>query len=190
MIGTRLGDLVVLRATSDSPSPSVFVDSINLTHSSDYYAGRIALFCGGQQALRDRQVSVASSSAQSRMLTFYDSLPVSPLTGDELHLVNWSGAGFTPDDYHQTINDTITAITDSHYFLPMAVDVNLSYDADSNSIQIPTAMRFVESVQWWSHCGEWVEATKARAGATNGWWIDRPTARLMLPPSHRTTDHK
>lgn len=187
MIGTRLGDLKVLRATSDSASPSIFVDGINLIHSSDFYAGRIAYFCGGQANLLGQQVSVASSSAQNRTLTFNDALPASPLTGDELHLVNWSGAGFIPDDYHQTMNDSILAITDSHYYLPMAIDVELSYDSASNSIQIPSQMRIVENVQWLSVCGDWVDVKKSRQGAYDGWSIDRPTGRIMLPRSSRTT---
>lgn len=188
MIGTRLGDLKVLRATADSASPSVFVDSINLIHSSDFYAGRIALFCGGQAGLLGQQVSVASSSAQNRTLTFNDSLPTAPLNGDELHLVNWSGAGFTPDDYHETINDTILAITDSHYYLPMSIDVVASYDASSNSVAIPSQMRIIENVMWLDHCGEWVGLKKARQGSNDGWWIDRSTARLMMPRSQRRTN--
>lgn len=181
MIGTRLGDLKVLRATADSASPSVFVDSINLIHSSDFYAGRIALFCGGQAGLIGQQVSVASSSAQNRTLTFNDSLPTAPLNGDELHLVNWSGAGFTPDDYHETINDTILAITDSHYYLPVAIDVVASLDDATNSIALPSTVRIIETVQAYDDYRGWTDVKKARQGAHDGWWIDRATARIMLP---------
>ena len=197
MVGTRLGDLKVLRASADSASPTVFTDSINLNHSSDYYAGRIAYFCGGQAALIGVQANVASSSAATRTLTFSETLPVAPLAGDEVHLINWSGVGFTPDEYHNTMNDVIVSITDSHYFVPVAIDVSLSYDADTNTIQLPTSLRIIESVdyslptpyndgQWQS---DWQHLTKARFGGTDGWYVDRPSGRIVLRPWSRATGY-
>lgn len=197
MVGTRLGDLKVLRASADSASPTVFTDTIRLNHSSDYYAGRIAYFCGGQSALLGVQANVASSSAQSRTLTFAESLPTKPLTGDEVHLVNWSGVGFTPDDYHDTMNDVIISIADSHYFVPMAIDVSLSYDDETNTVQLPYVLRIVETVDYFQpsayndgqRASDWQHLTKARSGSTDGWYVDRPTGRIVMRPWSRATGY-
>ena len=190
MIGTRLGDLKTLRATASSETSAVFADRINLTKSTDSYAGQTAYFCGGQTLLLGVEAYVQSSSASAHMLTFSESLPVEPALGDEVHLINWSGVGFTIDDYHNTINDVILSIGESHFFVPMAIAIDQSYNETTNTIQLPSELRFIENLDTNYGGYGWQHLTKARPSGTDGWYVDRASAQVVLLPWSRTTGTK
>jgi hypothetical protein len=169
-VGQQLGDLVVIRATADSPSASVFIDRTNLVLQPLAYSGRQVVFASGTPANIGLIRWVQGSSMEHRSLTFTDALPTAPVTGDTAHMMNWRGVGWTVDDYNMAINRAIRNAGQLRY-MEWREDtlVAADYNTTTRRLTIPDDYIYVEELAFQTYDDAWEEAWMGRFNSGQGW---------------------
>lgn len=182
-VGTALGDLVVITATDDAADETTFTDTTTLTDEPRYYTGRQVYFTYGTPENQGLTRRVQSSSQATGTLTFTSAL-VSPVqTGDQAHMVNFRGVGWTISDYHTTFDAMIRDMIESHWETTAMFTVSENYDSATNIITLPSTFVSVEALEFYDANDGWVEAYPFEGGPMGGWSVDRFQNAIQLSPS-------
>lgn len=185
-----LGDLRILRATSDGDNVSL-IDHVSLIGEPGAYAGREVLFVGGTAENLGEIRYVTGSSQGRRSLGFGVPLPAATKLHDEAELVNVRGVGYRIQDVHEGINRVIRHVRDR-----ALVTVPTSYPsyAAGAALPLPANLKTVEDVQWYAPddvglaTGQVIHAVrKANRANGYGWWVDQATRTLRITGNHVAT---
>lgn len=181
-IGRGLGDLVVITATANSAGLTTFTDANTLVDEPRYYAGREVYFTYGTAANQGLLRHIQSSSQSTHTLTFTAPVNEPVAIGDEAHMVNWRGVGFTIADYHNVIDKIFRDLTASHYETPAMFTVSENFDAATGTIILPSDFVSVESIEYYDQFDGWREIYQSEGGIGNGWQVDRYQNAIQLSP--------
>lgn len=144
-IADRLGDLVILEATSDSASTTTFVDALNISGAADSLTGRQLVVITGPNAGHVARIQASSESTNTITIT-----PAADNTfeaGDQIDVFNERSRGWSVAEYNRVIND---AINDTWPLgaATFTAAITAAFSADSPSIAVPALMHEVYEVAW------------------------------------------
>jgi hypothetical protein len=182
-VGIALGDLMVITATADSPGPTTFTDTNRLVDEPRYYNGREVYFVYGTAENQGLIRHVQSSSQAERTLTFTSALPANVQVGDQAHMVNWRGVGFSIYDYHSVIDAIHRDMAESHYEMPVIIEIGASLDAATNRISLPESIVSVEGLEYYDDYHGWTEVYPHENGPLGGWSVDPFLNAIQLSPA-------
>jgi hypothetical protein len=156
-IADELGELLIVTATSASPSNLQFVDAINLVGPDNKHAGRRFMATAGTGAnlLRERVVVASSRTGTSLELSL--ALPEIPQTGDEAELLNDKGQGWSFALIHRLINKNIRDSGSLHRAELMAT-LGIPFAASSYAdatVTLPAEFREIYALEYLDDSSQW-----------------------------------
>lgn len=166
-VGDRLGDMVLLEATSVSGSADTFTDVVRLADRGDNAPSiitKIAYFAGtASQDAHEARITEFDSS--SRTLTFDPAADFTPATGQEMELWSVSARVGSISTIHRLLNDGIRAV--SREAGPEVYDDAQTFRARSPYLEIPTS---------------WVEFGGADWVDSRGYTHEIPESMIVVRP--------
>ena len=172
-IGDRLGDMLVLRATSDSSSADTFTDAVNLGDRGDdapSLVNKIGYFIASGETLGEES-RITNYASATRTLTLSPELSTTPATGDELELWNTTERVGSIQTIHRLLNDAIRAV--AGFAVVETYDTAQTFNARSPYLEIPS---------------DWVRFGGADYVDRSGYTHDVPPSKLRVRPGQRTVE--
>ena len=174
-IADRLGDLLILEATSASPSNTTFVDALNISGAADNLNGRQFIVATG---LNTGHVGrIVSSNESNNTITFTPAADNVFLAGDQLEVVNERSRGWSVAEYNRAIN---RAIRDAYPLgmAALAATLPADFDLQSPTLTVPEVLDEVYEVAWQDPSTQvW---NPIRGGQFYGWSVDSTAGTISI----------
>lgn len=174
-IADRLGDLVVLEATSASLSPTTFIDVLNISGAADSLIGRQMVVTSGANI--GHVARIHNSNESTSTITFAPAATTTFAAGDVIEVYNERSRGWTVAEYNRAIND---AISDTWPLsaATFTAEFAATFTTATPTITVPSVMDEVyEVARKDSYDNTWVPIVRDRF---NGWEVDGPTGVITL----------
>jgi len=175
-IADRLGDLVILEATSASLSDTSFIDALNISGAADNLVGRQFAVATGPNA--GHVARIVSSTESTNTITFTPHAPSDFGAGDVLEVVNERSRGWTVAEYNRAIN---AAIDDAWPLAAarFAATITGAFTIESPTIEIPEAMNEIAAVSWQDGSDDtWIDIE--RTDPFYGWTADGTSGLITI----------
>lgn len=174
-IADRLGDLVILEATSASDSTTTFKDALNISGAADSLTGRQLVVISGDNA--GHVARIQSSNESTNTITITPAADNTFAAGDVVDVFNERSRGWSVAEYNRVIND---AINDTWPLgaATFTAAITAAFSADTPSIAIPAVMHEVYEVAWYDTSNStWVPLRK---DLFYGWNADAGSATITV----------
>lgn len=173
-IGDKLGDLLLVEATSASANASSFTDVVHFGDRGDRspsIVNRIGYVSGGTAANLGHECRITDFKSVDRILTFAPLAPTAPQIGDELELWSVAERINSIGAIHRLINDAIRAV--SAFAELETWDSAQTWDYRTQVLTIPAT---------------WVEFGGADWTDGRGYRKTIPPSKLRVRPGQRTVE--
>jgi hypothetical protein len=143
LVGDKLGDMVVLKATHVSGTTDTVRDTVHLPDRGDDAASivsRLLYFSRGTGANLQHEAAVTGFAGTTKIITFTPAAPSTPQAGDEVEL--WAVAEKLPGGVgaiHRLINYAIGQVSRIAGLEELSDDV--TFDANTGTVDIPSSWR-------------------------------------------------
>lgn len=182
-VGRLLGDMVLLKATSDGTT-STFVDDVNLHYQDGALNGRqILLVSCGNVANEGVVRRVTGNLKSNGSVSFTPGSPAPTLAGDEAELWNERGSTITVDEVHEAINRAIRAAA-ATTVSPVSQTVTLSLNQLQPVLDIPAGWEYFSRAQWQDISFRW------RQIPTSDLRIDQANMQVEIMHRSKVLAHK
>lgn len=165
-IGRRLGDVTVLRATSDAGDINSIIDAVSISVAADNLVGRQFICVTGDNTGHIARITGTTES--SGFISFTPPATVPYVTGDVVHVFNKNSRGWTVDEY----NDAITAAIQDAYprsLVEIMADITPDFDTETGEFEVPEDFVEVFAIESQDTFGTWHRVKQAQRMGGYGW---------------------